>query len=130
MANKNPSPKTRFKKGRSGNPGGQPKLPDDIKEARKFNQIELERSCNRLLYLTRDELKAVMACPSTQMLDLIVSSIIGQAMQKGDQQRLEWIAMRLIGRVTEKVEVTTPEPYVVRCADGSTVELGVGVGRE
>lgn len=130
MARKPPPKHSQFKKGQSGNPGGKPKLPEDIKKARTLNQLELERVCNRQLYMTRLELAAVARDPGSTMLELTVASILGKAMEKGDQQRIEWIAMRLIGRVQDRIEVTTPTPYVIHRSDGSTLELGAKVERE
>lgn len=128
MARKPPPVHTRFKKGQSGNPGGKLKLPEDIKKARTLNQIELERVCNRQLWMTRAQLREVMTDPETTILELTVASILGKAMEKGDQQRIEWIAMRLIGRVQDRIQVTVPEPFaIVRLKDGSIVELGAKV---
>ena len=127
MTKKNGPPngeKTRFKKGVSPNPGGKRKLPEDIKKARALNQIELERVCNKQLWMTRDELKDLMKDPAANMLELTVASILGQAMQKGDQQRLEWIAMRLIGRVSDRIEVTSTQPFAVKLLEGAVIELG------
>jgi hypothetical protein len=112
-----------FKKGQSGNPGGQRKLPEDIKEARKLNQIELERIVNKYLWRDRASLKEAMNDPTTPMMELMVASIMAIAVQKGDQQRVEWIMSRLIGKVTDKLEVKMPEPLIIRRASGEQLEL-------
>jgi hypothetical protein len=120
-----------FQKGQSGNPGGRTKLPDDIKQARKLNQIELERIVNRYLYLDRNELNERVKDPKTPMLEMMVASIIAQAAQKGDQQRLEFILSRLIGKVKDQLVVTTPEPYLVKDRDGKVlIEAGVKQPKE
>ena len=113
-----------FVKGQSGNPGGRLKLPDDIKEARKLNQIELERLVNKYLWLTADEVKALDKNPATPMMERMILSIVSIAAEKGDQQRLEFILCRLIGKVKDQIEVSTVKPYIVNHMDGTQTVLG------
>lgn len=115
-----------FQPGQPGGPG-RPTTPEDIKESRKFNQHELERVINKLLYLNRGELQVVIKAADTPMVELIVASILAQAAQKGDQQRKEWVVQRMIGKVKDQLEVTTPTPFIVKRADGSSVIMGAEV---
>ena len=105
MANPNPSKKGQFKKGVSGNPGGQPKIPDDIKEARSLNQYELERIINRYLHMTKGELVAAIKNDATPMMEVTVASIVLKAASGGDHLRLDFILNRLIGKVKDKVQI-------------------------
>lgn len=91
---------------------GRPPIPEDIKQARKLNQNEFERVANKFLYLTRDELKAALAQPTTTTIELMLGSIIAQAVQKGDHMRLEFMLNRLIGKVTDVVKLEV-EPFVI-----------------
>jgi hypothetical protein len=116
-----------FKPGQSGNPKGGPGLPKDLREARKLGQLELERAVNRLIYLSRSELRAVIENPDTPMFDITIASIIAQAAQKGDQQRLEFVLNRIIGRVKDQIEITQPKPFVVTKRSGEQVLLGAKV---
>jgi hypothetical protein len=127
---KPPPPDKQFKPGQSGNPGGRPKLPEDIKKARKLNQVELERAVNHLLFCTRDELQAIVKNPETPMLEVMVASIMAQAATKGDQMRLEFVLARLIGKVKDQLEVTVPTPFVIRRPSGETLELGMDKPKE
>jgi hypothetical protein len=124
MPKKPPPTHTRFKPGQSGNPGGKVKVPDDIKEARKLNQHELERIVNKYLYMDRDAVKAAISAPGTPMMELMVASIVAQAAQKGDHQRLDFVLNRLIGKVKDQLDVTVAKPFVVRHTDGSQTVLG------
>ena len=130
MARKDPPKATRFKPGQSGNPGGKPKVPDDIRKARTLNQIELERTVNRYLYMDRAQVQEAIKNPETPMIELMVASIMAQAAQKGDERRLEFILQRMIGRVTDKIEVKTPTPFVVQRANGDQLVLGAKVEEE
>lgn len=125
MSKKLPPEGKRFQKGQSGNPGGKAKVPDDIKRARTLNQIELERVVNRYLYLTSHELRERIQDPTTPMMEMMVASIIAQAAQKGDQQRLEFILCRLIGKVKDQLEITGVKPFIVEKIGGGRVEMGV-----
>lgn len=128
---KRPMPKGKpFPKGVSGNPGGRHKVPDDIKKSRTFNQIELERIINKLLYLDRGALQDLIKTPGTPMIELIAASILAQAAQKGDQARLEFVLQRMIGKVKDQIDLTVVKPYVINRLDGSKVELGVEQGKD
>jgi hypothetical protein len=116
-----------FKPGQSGNPGGRAKLPEDIKEARKLNQIELERVINKYLYLDHADFEAEIKRPGVPMLELMLASIVKAAAQKGDQLRLDFILNRVIGKVKERIEVEAQKPFAVfrHKEDEPAIELGV-----
>jgi len=124
MGRKPPPEGKRFKPGQSGNPGGKAKVPEDILKARKLNQLELERIVNQYLWLSAAELKARVQDPATPTMELMVASVIAEAVKKGDQQRLEFILCRMIGKVTERLEVDIPVPFIVHRRDGSKVIMG------
>lgn len=128
---KKPTPpvEKRFKPGQSGNPGGRPKLPDDIKEARKLNQHELERIINKYLAMSRDQVKESISSPTTPMMELMVASIVAQAAQKGDHQRLDFVLNRLVGKVKDQIEVTQVTPFVIKHTTGEQTVLGARQAR-
>ncbi len=119
-----------FKKGQSGNPGGKIKVPDDIKEARKLTQIELERTINSLLFLDKEALQARIKDPKTPMIEMIAASIMAQAAVKGDHLRLDFILQRMIGKVKDQIELSTPVPFVLRKRDGEEIVMGVETKQE
>lgn len=127
MARKPPPEHTRFKPGQSGNPGGKVKLPEDIKEARKLNQVELERIINKYLAMDRGAVKAAISSESTPMMELMVASIVAQAAQKGDHQRLDFVLNRLVGKVKDQIEVKNVTPFVIKHASGDQTILGAKV---
>jgi hypothetical protein len=116
-----------YKKGETGNPGGRPALPEDIKVARKLGQIELERLVNRHLFSSIETLKGIAGDTATTGIEAMVANIVLQAVAKGDQQRLDFILNRIIGKVQDRVEVTTPKPFIVERLDGTGLVLGAKV---
>jgi hypothetical protein len=119
-----------WKKGQSGNLKGGPGLPGDLRNARKFNLVELERAINRLIYLSPDQAELLLT-EEPSYLYRIVYQILDKAAEYGDQNRLEWICTRLIGKVKDQIEVSTPKPFVIhRPSDGSAVELGATIETE
>ena len=106
---KGKAPPHAFKKGQSGNPSGRPKLPDDVVEGKKLNQIEVARVFNRFVNYSKAELEAVMKDPNTKALELLIGKIMAEAISKGDHMRMNFILDRMIGKVKDVVEQTIIE---------------------
>jgi len=100
-----PPEETRFKPGVSGNSGGRPKLPEDIKEARKISQFEFERIVNRYLFMTDAEFTEDLARPEATKFERLVGGIIDKAIKKKDEKKAEWILSRTLGKMRERLEI-------------------------
>lgn len=96
--------KTQWKKGQSGNPSGQPKIPEDIKAMRKLTAIEFERAVNRYLFEDRSVVAKAAADPNTPVIELLITSILHKAVSQGDEKRLGFFLDRLLGRVANRIE--------------------------
>lgn len=114
----------KFKPGESGNPGGRPKLPADVKEAKKLTTNKLILTLNKLLFMTDHEILKVIRDPKAFKIEKIVARILQKADQQGDASRLNFLLDRTIGKVTEKVQHTLPRPVIVNKSDGSQMILG------
>ncbi len=123
-----PKPKKLFEKGQSGNPSGKAKLPNDIKEVRKVSQFELERAINRLIFLPLEQLRVVIKDPKTSILEIMLATIMAQCAQKGDQQRLEFLLNRMIGKVKDIIDIKQSEPFIIQRSNGQQVVLGFSEG--
>ena len=55
--------------------------------------------------MEREELKAVKDNPKSTALELILYSIVSKAMTTGDQQRLDFVLNRLLGKIKDNVSV-------------------------
>lgn len=104
----------RYPKGVSGNPNGRPKLPADLKKARKLNQIEVGRIINKYMNESIEFIKEEMDTPGTSALEALLGKIIIEAHKHGDYSRVNFLFDRMIGKVTEKVEHTMPKPTVIK----------------
>lgn len=113
-----------WKPGETGNPGGRPKLPEDIKAAKKLNKIELERLLNLYLTLSSEEISERMTDRTTPALEKMVGSIIQKAVDQGDQQRLTFLLDRLVGKVKDELDITViPRPVIIERSDGTEIEM-------
>jgi hypothetical protein len=113
-----------FTKGQVTNPKGRPKIPDDVKQARKLTTLQLITTFNKLIYMTDTDLKAHYQDSKTPVFERIVCKVLHLAEMKGDHYRLDFVLDRLIGKVTDKVEVKVPTPTVITRLNGTIVELG------
>lgn len=113
-----------FEPGWAGGPG-RPALPADLKEARALTRVDFERLINKFLFMGKSELEKVKASNESTAIELLISSIVLKAANDGDHLRTDFLLNRLIGKVQEKLEVSMPEPFIIRRPGGETVEMGV-----
>jgi hypothetical protein len=102
-----------WKPGESGNPNGRPKLPAEVKEARRLNQLELERVMNKYVHMSMSRLKLKKEDPRTKAVDRMVIGLILKG-TKGNVPAGNLIFERLAGKMTTKVEVSRPDQKPVQ----------------
>jgi hypothetical protein len=105
-----------WQKGETGNPKGAPKTPEDVKALRRLNGPEFDRVANKFLFLTKAEIVRILNDAATPSLELIVASVIHKAIIEGDAKRLEYLLMRVIGKVAQPIQHAGPDggPIAVR----------------
>lgn len=106
----------KFEKGKSGNPRGRPRVSSEVKVVRKMTAFEFTRIMNRLMEMTRTELVAFSKDERATSLELMVASILSKAIINGDANRAEFLLSRLIGKVTEVIEVSGPDAGAIDIA--------------
>lgn len=117
-----------FPAGTSGNPGGRPKLPEELKHAKRITQIELERVLNEFLFLTTPELNERLSSSSATQIERIVGVLIERAAETGDHQRLGFLLDRLVGRVADRIETfDAPKPMVLYLSSEGRAMTSEGV---
>ncbi len=90
-----------FKEGESGNPGGRPKLPDDIKEARQMSLEEFLRYVISVMKLTPSEVKEI------NMDDMPLGKrAILNAFAKNDYKAMKDFQDRLWGKAKESIDLS------------------------
>ena len=100
-------------------------MPPELKKVSILKSEELKLVISKHFRMKKEEIAAVLVDKNSSALDLIVASTIAHAIKKGDVQKAEYLFMRLIGRVTEKVEVQYPEPVVIERPNGEQMVLDV-----
>jgi hypothetical protein len=76
------------------------------------------------MFMTREEIADCLKEPDCTMFDQIVGNIVLAAVGKADHARLEFILNRIIGKVQDKIEVSTPKPFIITKSDGSQIICG------
>lgn len=97
-------------------------MPEALKTARRLNKTELEALINRYLWLPAQDLEGLEGLPAVEQYFI---SILLRGLKTGDYGPFEWIAQRLIGKVKDQVELTTPTPFIVHNLEGGEVVMGV-----
>lgn len=119
-----------FKPGQSGNPNGRPPVPEDIKEARKLAKNEFARIMNRFLWMSLEDFNVELKRPGLSMFERSCMQMI-QHSAAGCERRFEMILTRLLGRPRDNMEITLPQPFIVKNVDGSVaIEAGAKAREE
>jgi hypothetical protein len=94
-------------KGQSGNPNGRPKLPDEIKEARKISVEKIIEMFSKYLLMTESDFRKVDRNNLT-MLETWFLKNIDYAIQKRDHHTFDKILDRVIGRSFLGIKIELP----------------------
>lgn len=98
---------SKWKKGVSGNPRGKKPLPPDLHGLKSmFNQDLVEKTFIKYMMMSVDEMAKVGEDRTLPALDHVIMMIIRKAGLDGDQQRLDFLLNRTIGKVVDKTENT------------------------
>jgi predicted small secreted protein len=104
MANPNPRPGRRFKKGEVHNPLGAGAHNKELRQVKALTQKEIAEVGSFILGNNLEALKAVRANPSSSVFKVWVCSVAITAINKGDAQALNVLLDRIVGKVKDVVE--------------------------
>jgi hypothetical protein len=97
---------TSWKPGQSGNPAGRPKTPDFFKDnGVKASPTLIRAMIMKFGQMTKEEMMTFLATPFPTMLESMICSIMLKAVVEGDHSRVNFLLDRLIGKVSEKIDV-------------------------
>lgn len=105
MANNNPSPATRFRK---GNQMQKKQTPESraLGAFKRMSSEELAQVCELILHANRGELEAVLQDPNTPMIKVNLISAILADTTKGLTYTLDKLLERTVGKPKERIELS------------------------
>jgi len=99
------SKKTQFKKGdKRINRAGQPRLSEEIKEARSLTTETFVKTFNDLLYMSINELKKIAKSKTEPSLRAYMASCLVVGKRRGDYYAMNLMLDRIIGKVREPAD--------------------------
>ncbi len=125
MARKPPPEHTWFKPGQSGNEKGRPPIAVALTHGKFFTVDELKRHITNHFRMPYEELELRSKDKTLPVVEHVIISTLMAAIEKGDISRAEFLFMRSLGRVTEKLEISHPEPVAIHRANGDIIDLDV-----
>lgn len=99
-------------------------LPKDLRDARELTKKHLEGLLNKHLWLTKIEAKALVEHPETPLLEVLIASIVDKAVNHGDEKRLDFILNRLIGKVSEQIDINSYMGNLQKMSETQIIDLG------
>jgi hypothetical protein len=117
---RNTSGLVKWQKGQSGNPGGRPKLPPELKAFAEYTPQELKRLLAKHGRMSRPENVAFQKRDDASMLELGLAAAFEKCVTYGDVNRLAWLFDRMIGKIGIEAE---SDDVVIRMAYDPTKPL-------
>lgn len=104
---------------------GRPPQPPEITAASNLTMAEARAALSKYLKLSMTELEDVLKSRTIQTMDMWIARIVLLGLKNGDYQRLNFMFDRLIGKVTEKVDLKVVEPTIIEFKDGRKIVMGM-----
>lgn len=113
-----------FKPGnKTGKLGGRPPTPEHIRQAAKLGKTEFQSIFHRFSLMSYDEFLTFFKAGDMTVMERIIAGVMAKAI-KGEDRSAALIWDRMMGKITDKVEVKMPAPMVIERPNGSQVVLG------
>lgn len=119
MPRPSPPKHQQWKKGQSGNPSGRRPDPPELRAIKNLTEEELVEIGSLVVKGNIDDLKRIKDDPNTTVLKAMIAAVAIKTIAKGDGQALEVLLNRLIGKVKDKVEVTSTNQTAITAAVGT-----------
>lgn len=104
---------------------GRPQLPAEVKGLTALTKAEATKALSDVLKLNLEELELLVKDRTVPSLQQWAARIVLHGIKHGDQQRLNFMLDRLVGKVKEEVEVAhTIKPRVmILPSSGQTINI-------
>lgn len=91
----------------------------EYKRLGNVNKGQVRALLTRFLDCNLKELKDIKSDPESSAMELIVVSIVTNAIKSGDQKRLDFLLDRIVGKVKDELEVSmTPHDRLMTMIEG------------
>lgn len=114
-----------FKKGQSGNPGGRPVDPPELKKLKNLTRTELVEVGNLVIKNDLKALKAIGKDENASVLKVMIAAVAVKTIEQGDMYKLDLLLNRLVGKVSDKLELegaVAPQVIVTLPSNGREVK--------
>lgn len=117
--------KTGGKNFEKGHHIGRPASPPDIKVAAGMTKATFLSKLKQFMDMNIAELETVLRDKNMTVADHWVGRIALMGIKNGDERRLNFMADRLFGKVTDKIDVKMVKPTIVQFDDGTAIEMSM-----
>lgn len=93
-----------WKKGQSGNPKGAALHDPLIKAIRRLSRAQIAEMGTLVLECNWEKIQEIAKDPNTPALKMMMASVVGKAIAKGDAHAMAIVLEQIVGKVKEKVE--------------------------
>jgi hypothetical protein len=94
-----------FKKGNKLSKG-RPRTSMEVKHIQQLTRDNVVKTMNNLAGLNIQELEEVLKDKTKTVHELMLAKVIVEAIKRGDNQRIEWLYQRTMGKMREEVNHT------------------------
>lgn len=113
----------KFKKGKSGNPSGRPKLTPEDKAVKQLTRETWNDLSQKMMTCSQTDLEELLARGVPYESELFIRHMLKLG-ESPDWHAYEKYLARRIGPVKQELEISAPKPIVIKHRDGSATELG------
>lgn len=117
-----------FKKGESGNPNGRPALPKHLLEAKKITNEEFVKVATSFLLFNKEQTRAKLEDEDVSNLEALIGGAIEDARNHKSAQDVEWIIVRIIGKVPETIRHGVEKSLHEQLIDAMEQYNAIGTG--
>lgn len=124
----NPNPQQKglkpWKPGQSGNPGGKPKLPEALKQYKKYATVEGQKQLFGYAGKSVQQIKADEKDQSLEGIKALAAKLWYLALVKNNMVAISILMDRIHGKVSDKLQIK-PEPTIIkRLRENEDIILG------